>query len=62
MTVVMLYESLITLEHLGSFGLIAFYKHSLQELLKNLTEIKTEFDRRLARCVERLIAIRLFNH
>ena len=61
MTVVMLYESLITLKYRGLDGLIALYEHSLQELLKNLTKIKIEMNRRLTRDIERLIAIKLFN-
>ena len=45
MTVVMLYEGLITQEYHGLDGLIALHKHPLQ-LLKNLTEIKSEINQR----------------
>ena len=49
MTIVMLYESLITLEYHGLDDLVALYEHSLQELLENLTKIKSEINQRLTR-------------
>ena len=52
MTIVMLYESSIILEYHGLHGLIALYEYSLQELLKNLTKIKSKINRRLTRDIK----------
>ena len=49
MTAFMLYASLITLECHGLDGSTAFYEHSLQELWKILTKIKSEINRRWTR-------------
>ena len=53
-TIVMLYESLITLEYHELNGLIALYEHPLQKILKNLTKIESKINRRLTRDIERL--------
>ena len=62
MTVVTLYESLITLKHHQLDGVIVFFLWTFSErTIESLTKIKSEVNRRLTKDIERLIAIKLFN-